>query len=320
MKNFIYKIIILLFTYVVFMTVIFFFLPYDINSYYKSIEKKYDRMQYLTNNNFKKIIFVGGSNLAFGLNSEEIEKKTGFHVVNMSLHAGLGLDLMLNQVIEYIHEGDIVVISPEYNLFLDDDYYGDGKILSEYFIAEKKEIKLMNSRNYIHTIKNINNAIIASIKYTIKKIIQLFYKDFTLDKYNIYRASNFNKYGDMTAHIGKKTPDYFSGGASFFEGEINLESINKIKKFQNVAKKQGTITLITWPCILDKTYKINKEKFDEIVSLVSKYCLNIISDKNTYIYSYELFYDTTYHLNKDGIEVRTKSIIKDINNYINKNN
>src|SRR5258708_4132609 len=46
-----------------------------------------------------KIILVGGSNLAFGINSEIIEKEFKMPVVNMGLHAGLGLEFTLNEAI-----------------------------------------------------------------------------------------------------------------------------------------------------------------------------------------------------------------------------
>ena len=45
-----------------------------------------------------KLIFAGGSNLAFGIDSELIEKKIGKKVVNLSLHAGLGLEFILNEL------------------------------------------------------------------------------------------------------------------------------------------------------------------------------------------------------------------------------
>ena len=41
-----------------------------------------------------RIIFVGGSNLAFGLDSQRIKDSLNINVINYGLHAGIGLKYM----------------------------------------------------------------------------------------------------------------------------------------------------------------------------------------------------------------------------------
>src|SRR6478672_545894 len=62
-----------------------------------------------------KIILVGGSNLAFGIDSRMMEDSLHLNVVNMGLYAKLGLRYMLAQVKPYIRRGDVVIIVPEYD-------------------------------------------------------------------------------------------------------------------------------------------------------------------------------------------------------------
>ncbi len=66
-----------------------------------------------------RVVFVGGSNLAFGLDSAEIERSLGYGVVNMGLDLSLGLDFMLREIEPFLARGDVVVISPEYEEFID---------------------------------------------------------------------------------------------------------------------------------------------------------------------------------------------------------
>src|SRR4051812_14897263 len=73
-----------------------------------------------------KIILVGGSNLAFGIDSKAIQDSLGLKVVNMGLYAKLGLRYMLAQVKPYIKPGDIVVVVPEYDQFYGDFANGDN--------------------------------------------------------------------------------------------------------------------------------------------------------------------------------------------------
>ena len=72
-----------------------------------------------------KIVLVGGSNLAFGIDSKMMQDSLGKTVVNMGLYAKLGLKYMLAQVRPYIREGDIVVVVPEYDQFYGDFANGD---------------------------------------------------------------------------------------------------------------------------------------------------------------------------------------------------
>ena len=64
-----------------------------------------------------RIIFIGGSNLAFGTNSQMIKDSLGLNPVNTGLHASLGLKYMLDNTYRYIKKGDIVVVAPEYEHF-----------------------------------------------------------------------------------------------------------------------------------------------------------------------------------------------------------
>src|ERR1700739_1843921 len=117
MKIFIYKAGL----FVLIVLSVFFFIasrynpPVDLrNDYFASLIDKHNRLKQAGNN---RLIFVGGSNLNFGINSEEIEKELNLPVVNLGLHAGLGLDFILNEAMSEIKQGDIVVLSIEYELY-----------------------------------------------------------------------------------------------------------------------------------------------------------------------------------------------------------
>src|SRR4051812_8219671 len=98
MKKFIYTLI--AFTAVIislYMLISFTVLPHNFikNDFMAAIIDKHKRINQI---NSPKIIFAGGSNLTFGLNSEEVEKEFSVPVVNLGLHAGLGLTFILNEL------------------------------------------------------------------------------------------------------------------------------------------------------------------------------------------------------------------------------
>ena len=68
--------------------------PPDPNSYFAAA---IDKERLLAVTRAPRLLLVGGSNLAFGIDSEQIETITGLAVLNLGLHANVGLRLMLRQ-------------------------------------------------------------------------------------------------------------------------------------------------------------------------------------------------------------------------------
>jgi hypothetical protein len=60
-----------------------------------------------------KILFVGGSNMVFGVNADSLGRALGVPVVNYSVNAGIGLDVIAARAARLIGPGDIVVVAPE---------------------------------------------------------------------------------------------------------------------------------------------------------------------------------------------------------------
>src|SRR5258708_4717199 len=121
MRRFLVKL--LLFTG--FVSLLIFILSIDIDkkscqtSFMAAMIDKHNRLNSIKG---PRLIFVGGSSTAFGMNSEGIQKKMKMPVINMAIIAGLGLDFILNETAAEMREGDIVVLSPEYYLDVEGSY------------------------------------------------------------------------------------------------------------------------------------------------------------------------------------------------------
>ena len=83
-------------------------------SFYMASYDKHRRLETLPS---PRIIFIGGSSMAFGMDSGYVGQQLGFHPVNMGLNHGVGLAFMLQEVEPFVRAGDIIVVAPEYDTF-----------------------------------------------------------------------------------------------------------------------------------------------------------------------------------------------------------
>jgi hypothetical protein len=99
-----------------------------------------------------RLILVGGSNLAFGINSEALGQALGREVVNMGLVGGLGLDFMLHEVAPAVRKGDLVLLSLEYDLFSGGFNPVNQRQIVEYRpLRDRKSTRLNSSHDDLST-------------------------------------------------------------------------------------------------------------------------------------------------------------------------
>lgn len=248
----------------------------------------------------QKIIFVGGSNIAFGLNSEEIKENfPEYKILNYGLHAGIGIKYILEEIEEYMREEDILIVIPEYENFYNE---GLGEQALWEIVGIQKSLKSLDF-NYLKKLTKITIAFKEFIN--INNINQDYGKKFTYDR------RGFNKYGDYIEHWKFEEKNNVIPGImrseKFSEEYIN-EFKDKLKKFEN----RGIKTFLLPAVYQNSAYQLNKTKLLLIEEKLNRYDIKI----NEYVYHDELFFDTIYHLNKKGVNKRTKQIIQYLKNKI----
>ena len=66
------------------------------------------------NNEEPNVVFVGGSNVLFGVDSKQFSKSTGLPSLNFGCAAGMGPELILHLLFDRLSSGDLVVMNWEY--------------------------------------------------------------------------------------------------------------------------------------------------------------------------------------------------------------
>src|SRR5689334_6191038 len=65
-----------------------------------------DKHELLAHRASPRMIFVGGSSMAMGMDSDAVARPLGYNPVNMGMNVGVGLELMIEEVRPFLRPGD----------------------------------------------------------------------------------------------------------------------------------------------------------------------------------------------------------------------
>jgi len=298
--------------------IIVFVIPFDKSSYLAANIDKQERLKILGS---PKIVLIGGSNIAFSVNSEKIEKTFALPVVNMALHAGIGLIYMLSEVKDYIVSGDVILVIPEYSHFFN-DLNGGEEVLEVIFSFPANFRYIESSKQYFALLRAVplraQGKFMNYVTITAKRIIS---HNQTPQSDEVYSRGAFNRNGDVISHLNKKSKrekvirDSKSNLPSI--KSFNKEAIKMLNDFYSYASERKARVLFDFPDVLDIWYKNNEEKINFVYDrLKEELKIPIIGQPQEYVFPIESFFDTMYHMNAEGRELRTQKVIADLTPFI----
>ncbi|NIK92535.1 hypothetical protein GZ212_10280 [Mangrovimonas sp. CR14] len=268
------------------------------NDYLAAIEDKHKRIGKI---NSPKIILAGGSNLAFGINSEKIQKDLSIPVVNLGLHAGLGLEFIINELKTSIKKDDIIILSIEY--FLEKK--------GSYRLKTYTKTLYPNASKYFK--KNMKEDISIHIEKTRKNLKSINQSRKVDTSFSIYSRKGFNKFGDVVSHLDLIPPKEIAN-RTILSYRI-WEGIEILNDFFDYANSIGVHVFFIYPNYPKSEYKKNKKIIDKLhQDLMSNLLIETLGTPKDFIFNDSLFFDTIYHLNKEGRNLRTIRLIELLKN------
>ncbi len=263
-----------------------------------------------------RIILVGGSNLNFGIDSAEIERRTGYHPVNMGLNVGDGLAFMLKNVMPWLRRGDVVVISPEYEHF-GDFFNGKGDFLYAEVEHRPSMIRSFTFANYLETLDKgyiIGGSI---LRYTINRRGDVI-KQALAVKDNPYRRDAFNQYGDLAGQTHeiswiKKTTDMIGPADVEVTPEKISRAIKSLNEFNAECQKRGVRVFYSFPPVPRELFARHGQVIQEIAANVhSRIQFPVLDTPQEMTFPIENFFDGVYHLTSEGSRKRTDKLITEL--------
>lgn len=271
--------------------------PVKDNHWIREYEKKCELLEATPS---PKIIFVSGSNLAFGLESKRIKESLNINVVNYALAIHLGLKYMIDDVSTYIKKGDIVVFAPEWQHFYSYMYGFDA--------YPSMVMKLCNwNKFFLLNRYQLKELIIGIPDYLKQNLLpQKVTKHTTLN-------TSYNEFGDQYTHwyldtIYKSHPQPITKKFDKNFGKYFIDRLNELQS-------KCTVIMIPPACCCVAMKKWNKQ-VKEVEEFLKNNGHPFIIDPDSCSFAEEYIYDNDYHLNKKGVDIRTSSVIDALKDYI----
>ncbi len=257
-----------------------------------------------------KIVVVGGSSVAFGLDSELLSSYTGMPVVNFGLYAALGTKLMLDLSSGRVGEGDVVVIAPEL----------DSQTLSLYFNSDTTLRALDGSPEYLRDIPIEHTFSLLSSTWSLATEKLGYIADGNPPRPDgIYRASSFNSFGDVSAKRAENIMlNYYDPQApvSLCEDILDDEFVDYLNDYIKECRRRGASVYFSFCPVnemaLDDSSDTAEERAEFSTALREALDCPIISEIEEYVLEAGYFYDTNFHLNTAGARKRTLTLAGDL--------
>jgi hypothetical protein len=262
-----------------------------------------------------KVILVGGSNLAFGIDSRMMEDSLGIRIVNKGLYAQLGLRYMLAQVKPYIRPGDVVVIVPEYDQFYGKFSEGDNTLNTALLYAPPDRIPdFIKSYSIVDVVfrPRVENARRSFLEAT-ADLFGAKSKYFPPDTNPVYNRHSFDGYGDVVSHLRKQSmnPDSIYVKPLPPQKEFNRKAVDELNDIAAAARERGAHAYFLFPSYIDRSYVINIAAIESLRRrLTREMRVPILGTAQDFVFPARWFFDTRFHLNEIGRGVRTLKMIE----------
>jgi hypothetical protein len=272
-------------------------------SYTASIIEKYKRLESLPS---PKIVLIAGSNFAYGINSEMIEKSLQKPVVNMAMHYDYGTDFMLRQIQNELYAGDTVIMGFEYIIETQGDV-GEKIQMAKIFPKANEWFDYKDIAEYIR-----ENAIarISNLRLTLERIGSgEEAKPSIEDSTSIFFRKAINQYGDLVSHLNN--PPLKTIPLAVINDKVSMNlAIADMNAFYKKMKKKGVKVYYSYPSYSQSSYEHDKAIINKLnTEFKQEARFPILGRLQDFVFADSLCQDMVYHLNAKGRNIRTRKLI-----------
>ena len=277
-------------------------------TYYAELAQMYDRL-YETQG--KKLIVIGGSNVAFGLDVALLQDTLheygyDYIVCPLGLYAAVGTSAMIELSKDALQEGDIVVLAVEPTSDTMSCYFGATAFWKCCENAPQMLLKLNSSQQ--------SASAGAYIPY-FQERCSILLNGNPPNPDGVYAKSSFDENCSM---IFDRTGNAMTLGCDTSSpvvlGSISIDPAfaQQVNEYCTLAQSKGSSVYFSFSPI-NRSALLDAENVQAYFDLCNAtFCCPVISDPNRYILDSGWFYDSNFHLNSAGATLRTYRLAEDL--------
>ncbi len=256
----------------------------------------------------RRIILLGGSAAAFGVNSRMIENSlANTRVINFGLYGALGTKLMLDLSRDSLRDGDIVIVMPEQ----------EEQTLSLYFNGAQTLRAIDGNFGLVSRISfsDYDRLLGALPEFAADKLRYVFTHTTPLPE-GVYSRYSFEEHGDIENAVAAS--NIMPGGydstmpVSFEDRIISQDFIDYLNEYADDAAARGARVWYHLPPINVLAVEASSLSETYWESLRQRLRIPLMGRPDESLMEAGWFYDTNFHLNQSGRDHFTCRLIRDI--------
>lgn len=282
-----------------------------------------------------RILIMGGSGSLFGIDSGLIQHETGMRTVNLAIHGGLGFDFMAKQTLRVVKPGDVVLAPLEPNLiqlpileqwFANNIMTWGGWYFDSLSVLEKA--RFLFAVDPVRVVagglnRYFDDRLLEELRLArrspAEKIIADMEKTWAAGSQpetplSFYEQMNRNGDVEISRGSNREFKAYHRG---YLEGDARVrpEFVRRFTAFRNELQEMDARVILLWPATMtDEAFDLSRETDREAVAAFEKnlgrHGIYVVGSPFDSHFPRELFYDSNFHLNTKGREIRTSRLVQ----------
>lgn len=298
MKKFIRNILLYFLLTCVTMMVIALVMPKNRNAYLYAQRNKMERLDTLPS---PRLIFAGGCNTAFTLDSRMIGDSLNTNVSNTGLIIFLGLRYVLDQTEKHVRPGDKVVIMAEYWHFFGDNYLGEPEaILPVEIYTDFSGFPTLTPSQIMQLPLALPHYLLINSTPAERGV-------------GTWSSLNFNEFGDDVTHLDydgpsiKIEPDHIGEEIG---KPLSQQACRDVAEHIRRMRKAGAEVYLLPGACTRSYYLYNKRSVDQLYAAMEREGEPFLLEPEALTLPDSMGYDNPSHFNREGVEMMSRRIIR----------
>ncbi len=250
-----------------------------------------------------RVVFVGGSSVSFGFDSR-VFAGTDYTPVNMGHNRSLGLSFMLRQAAAGMNKGDVVVVSPEYELLW-------GEPVDAALVTHLEHDPQSAAYVDIRTGQRLCDAGLSWIAGKLRCALH----QVSTDPVLLFSRASFDDSGDFVAHRGKPR----RGGAPLVTQWPEPDAVDiddalaELEAFAQTCREVEARCVLAFAPLRASVYADNRALVDGVAERVmAAAVLPVVLTARQARYPDDAFFDAGPHLTESAARNRTQRLAEQL--------